>query len=402
MMLSNKSCLSRLLPIPLATLLCCAAAHAEISDTIHPFVAVGYTYDDNLLRLSDGDVGYGQRSDRSTQTQAGILFDRPISQQRITGHAKVSRVTFDYFDQLDYNGKDFAADWAWRVTSRARGNIGATYNQTLTPFSDFHSNERNLRTQRSQYVNGAFLIFPSWQVRGAFTRNKFDYELPQQRANNRQEDMSEVGTDYLAASGSRFGIVARHLKGAYQYPRRINGVVIDDGYTQDELKANVFWLVSDITQVQLLAGYAKRKHDFFQYRDSSGADGRISVKWAPFKKVRFNADVWRNFAAVESTLVTNSLNRGASLGATWDVSAKVQANASIRREKRQFEETPGVVFPGDASDRVTGSTVGVTWAPKTSIQVSATAFNDRRNGNPLVGSRDYRASGASINISAQF
>ena len=399
-MLSNKSCLSRWLPIPLAALLCCANAHAEISDTIHPFVAVGYTYDDNLLRLSD-DASGAKRSDRSTQAQAGVVFERPIGRQRLTGHAKVSRVTFDYFDQLDYNGKDFAADLAWVVTSRARGNIGATYAQTLTPFSDFHSDERNLRTSRSQYVNGAFLIFPSWQVRGAFTRNKFEYELPQQRANNRQEDLSEIGTDYLARSGSRFGIVARRLKGTYMYPRRIGGL-LDEGYTQDELKANVTWLISSITQVQVLAGYAKRKHEVFTSRDASGADGRIGITWGPFSKVRFNADAWRNFAAVESVIATNSLNRGASVGATWDVSAKVQANASFRREKRQFEETPGIVFPGDASDRVTGSKVGLTWVPKNSIQVSATAFSDRRNGNPLIGTRDYRANGASINISAQF
>lgn len=401
-MQSYKAHMLRLLPFPLAALMCCGTASAEISDTIHPFVAIGYTYDDNLLRLPDNVPGLDQRSDRSRQAQAGIIVDRPIGRQRLTGRAKVSRVTFDHYDQLDYNGKDFSADLAWQLTSRAHGNIGGTYMESLTPFTDFHTDARNLRKQRSEYVNGAFLIFPSWQVRGAFSRNEFTYELPLQRFNNRDEDVSELGMDYLARSGSRFGILARRLKGTYFNPRFSNGAIINDNYSQDELNANVSWLLSAITQVQVLAGYARREHDVLAARNSSGANGRVTVRWAPFKKVRFNAEMWREFAAVESSVVTNSLNKGASVGATWDISAKLQATATARRLNRDFERSAATLIDGDSTDRITGATVGLTWAPTRTIQVNATAFHDKRSGSSLIGSNDYRANGVSLNASAQF
>lgn len=400
-MSSDQSTSNRFLPVALAAMLCCGTATAAISDTIHPFVALGYTYDDNLLRLPE-NFPVEQRSDRATQAQAGILFDRPIGRQRLTGRAKVSRVTFDHFDELDYNGKDFGADLAWQLGNRWSGNAGGAYVETLTPFSDFHVSERNLRRQRTKYLNGAYRFHAYWQVRGAFVRNQFDYELPAQRINNRTEDVSEAGFDYLARSGSKIGLVARHLKGSYDNERVFAGTRFSNDYSQDELKVSVNWLLSSITQVQVLAGYAKRKHAEFYGGETSGANGRITATWAPFDRLRFNGSAWREFAAVESSVVTSSFNKGVSAGATWDVAAKVQATATVRRENREFEQSPGIVFTGDPRDRLHGATLGLTWLPRSAVQVGVTAFRDSRSGSPLVGSSDYRAKGASLNVSVQF
>src|SRR4051812_4113493 len=81
-------------------------AQAAFSDTIKPFASVGYTHDDNLLRLDDGQTLDGVRSDNIRQLQAGFSFERPVERQLFSGSLKASRVSFDHFDQLDYSGKD--------------------------------------------------------------------------------------------------------------------------------------------------------------------------------------------------------------------------------------------------------------------------------------------------------
>lgn len=402
-MLSFQSSVGcRMLPVACAAMLYCGAATAEISDTIHPFVAVGYTYDDNLLRLPDNQPVAQQRSDRATQAQAGVLVDRPIGRQRLSATAKVSRVTFDHYTQLDYNGKDFKGDLAWQLGNHLSGNLGGSYVETLTPFSDYNSDQRNLRTSRREYIKGEWRFHPSWQVRSGFTRNRHEYELLAQRVNNRTEDLAEVGFDYLDKSGSRAGLVLRQLKGEYLNPRRINGVALDDNYTQDELKASVSWRFSGITYIEVLAGYARRKHDFFSGRDSSGANGRASVNWAPLGKVKFRAEVWREFAAVESFIVSNSLNKGGSVSATWDVTSKVQGTASVRRETRQFEQLPTIGFTGNPNDRATSAQLGLSYAPTLHSQIGVSAFRERRDGSRLAGTNDYRSNGMSINASVQF
>jgi len=391
----------RLLPLAVA-LLACGMARADISDTIKPFASVAYTYDDNLLRVPDDTPDTFQRSDRATQAIAGFLIDRPIGRQKLTGQAKISRVTFDHYDQLNYNGKDFNADLAWVLGNHLDGNLGGAYSQTLTPFNDFHSDDRNLRTQYREYINGGWKFHPSWRARAGFQRNKYTYELQAQSINDRTEDLTEAGIDYLAPSGSKVGLVARRLKGNYLNDRRLGTAFLDEGYTQDELKLNVNWLYSEITQLQVLAGYAKRKHDTFTDRDKSGANGRVTLTWKPRVKLKFQGDAWREFSAVESTLISNSLNKGGSISGTWDATSKIQANAAFRRETRRFEPLGGVIFNGDASDTTRSTTVGLQYTPVRQIQLNVSGFHEKRSGSPLAGTGSYKANGFTVSATAQF
>ena len=400
------SAVARILPASLLLLggvTCSVPAWAAISDTISPFIATTYSYDNNLFRLDDNAAGFdGTRSDTSRQVQAGFLIRRPIGRQLLTGQVKWSRVYFDHFDQLDYTGKDYLADLEWHIANHLEGHVGGSYSQTLTPFSDLQSTERNLRTTRREYVNGGWRFHPSWRVRGGFSRDKYTYDAIAQKFSERQEDAYELGFDYLPASESRIGIQLRHLKGTYPNRASLAAFGVEQGYEQDEVKANIYWRVSGITQVQLLGGWVKRKNQLFSGRDSSGANGRVIVYWAPLGKVRFTGSLWHEFAAVENSLITSSLNNGASLAAAWDISAKVRMDAQVRREKRDFSAASGLSLPVDVSDTTRTATVGLTYAPRPNIQLGVNAFRDARRGAPLINTSSYHANGISFNASAQF
>lgn len=394
--------------LPMSTLLIgggsyCLPAAAAFNDTISPFIATTYSYDDNLFRLPDNSQSInGLRSDTSRQVQAGFLFNRPIGRQILSGQAKWSRVYFDHFDQLDYSGKDFLADLEWHIANHLEGHAGASYTQTLTPFSDLQSTDRNLRTVRREYFNGGWRFHPSWRIRGGFSRDRYGYDSIAQRISNRQEDSSELGMDYLESSGSRIGVQLRHLKGSYPNRAGLAAFGIEQGYEQDEVKANIYWLASGITQVQLLGGWVKRKNQLFSGRDASGVNGRLTVYWAPLGKVRFTGSLWHEFAAVENSLVTSSLNNGANLAAAWDVSAKVRMNAKVQSEKRDFSAASGLILPGDISDTTRTASLGVTYAPRPNIQLGISAFRDARSGAPIINTGSYHAKGISFNASAQF
>jgi hypothetical protein len=115
-----------------------------------------------------------------------------------------------------------------------------------------------------------------------------------------------------------------------------------------------------------------------------------------------SAETWREFSAVESIVVNNSVNKGSSVNASWDISAKVQANAGFKREKRKFERMPYVTFDGDPSDTTRSTSVGLVYQPWRKVQLSVTGFKDRRTGTPLAGTGSYRAKGASLLATVQF
>lgn len=377
------------------------SAHAAISDTIHPFAALNYSHDENLFRL-DNTGSVANSSDNSKQAQAGFSFDRPIGRQIITGQFKVSRVTFDRNEQLNYNGKEFSVAWEWHLGNHLQGHAGTSYNQTLTSFADSHSTERNLRTQRRDNADAFWRFHPTWQVHAGIVRDKFSYALPGQFYNNRREEAGDVGVDYLTAGGSRVGLVARRLKGIYPNHRRVQGTEIDDGYTQDELKANVYWVLSGVSQVQVLAGWARREHAFYADRDTGGPNGRAFFYWTPTPRGKLTFSAWRDYAAVESVLVNSSQNKGVSVAGTYDVSSKMQANANYRRENRDFNKANGLIFNGDVTDKSQTSSLGLTYVPRQFIQVGVNAYHERRSGSPLIGTGNYSANGMSVNVTAQF
>lgn len=373
-----------------------------MSDTIHPFAAVTYSYDSNLLRLPDNPPGVDiEQSDNLKAVVAGVSFERPVGRQLFTGSARVSRVTFDRYQELDYNGKDANINWQWVWGNHLSGNIGGSYSQTLTPFSDFHDSERNLRVQRSQYAEGAWRFLSSWQVRGRVNHDEFTYDLASQRYLDRIENTSVLGFDYLGANGSTIGLQASKLRGNYPNPLSFGQFVFDQGYTQEQLQLKVLWHYSDVSQVEFLGGRARRKHTQFTERDASGTNGRVTAYWMPLASVRFNGSAWREFAAFEGGTASYSLNKGVSVGAVWNVTAKIQAEAKCRVERRTFPGLIGAGEPLDGQDSSRTGTLSVTYLPTSTIQLILSGTHDVRSASSFISS-GYRSNGASLTASAQF
>ncbi|MYM83996.1 outer membrane beta-barrel protein [Duganella sp. FT50W] len=377
-------------------------AHAAFSDTVKPFVALGYTHDDNLLRLEDGQQLDGGRADNIRQSQAGVSVEWPLGRQVLVGSAKVSKVSFDHFSQLDYTGQDYQGTWNWVVGNHLNGHLGASYAQTIAPFTDFHSNERNLKTQKRGFADIFWRFHPSWQVHAGYVNDQYDYDLASQRFNTRTEKASDAGVDFLATSGSTVGLVARRLNGHYPYANQSGPVVRESGYTQDELKLKVLWRASGLTEVQFLGGRVKRRHDLGAERDVSGTNARLTVQWTPRERLRWSAAVWREFTAVESSILNYALSKGGSVNATWDLSAKVALTASARRERRDFNGLLASVLPISYDDDSRTLGAGVSYAPTRTSQLSLQYNRETRDPSNRLFSSGYRANSVSFNASLQF
>ena len=382
--------------------LCGAQAGAAPSDALHATAGLGYGHDDNLLRVSDGFAAFdNQRGDSWLQADAGLLFDHTYSRQRISAQAKLSKVKFDHFSQLDYVGEDLQATWNWQVGNHLEGKLGASYDQSLAPYTDLRSDQRNLRQQRRGFFDGAWRLHPSYRLRAAASKDKFSYDLGDQRANDRTEDAWEAGADYLPAGGSEIGLVARRVKGKYPNRRAVGQQLIDDDYDQDEFKARVLWVASGSTTVQALGGWVKRRQPS-QGDDASGFNGRVSAAWKRSGTLSYTGALWRDFAPIESTILNYTLNKGASVGAAWEVSAKARVDASASYERRSYNARYLAIPRADLEDAIRAASVRVTWMPRPSVQVSATLARQSRSGSAFLGSGSFTSNSIVLNANAQF
>lgn len=393
-------------PACLAGLLVCAPALAVPGTALDLYGRIGWARDDNLLRIPDDEPAFdNQRSDSWTTLEAGAVYDRTISRQRIVGHVKLSKVKFDHFSQLDYDGRDIQGTWYWQAGNRFEGRLGATYARTLAPYTDFRSDERNLREQRRGFFEGGWKLHPRWEARTAFSRDKFDYELAAQSYNDRTEDVVELEGRYLAPSGSTAGLVLRRIEGDYPNRRPFSLSPLTDDFTQDELKARVDWKLTGATTLQALAGYARREQPSFGSGRTSGFNGRATVLHEPTGKIRYRASVWRDFAPLESYVVSYTLNKGISAGATWDARAKIRVDADAIYERRDYQPRAGsaATMPDSSlDDTLRTASVKVTWAVRQKIALSAAYIYQARSGSPALGIGSFKSNTFAIDASGQF
>jgi exopolysaccharide biosynthesis operon protein EpsL len=392
---------------PLALLVCAAfapSASAGPGDALHVVGGGAYGHDDNLLRVPDGSPGFDNtRADSWWTREVGLLFDKTYGRQRIAIVARLNKTTFDHFEQLDYDGRDMRADWYWQLGNHLEGKIGTSYQKVLAPYTDFTSDERNLRTGRSKYAEGAWRFHPAWRARAGFQRDEYTYELTSQRYNNRTEDTSELEFDYLARSDSLVGLVARRVEGEYPYPRPVGPFIFNDNFTQDELKLHVKWTVTGATTLDALVGYTSRKQPSFGEERIKGVAGKIEGTWQPRGKMTYKAAVWRDFAPLESTVVSYTLNKGASVGAEWDATAKIKVNADVIAERRNYEaRSDGVAATGDLRDSIRTAHLQATWSPRPTVQVSAGAVHQARSGSVTLGTGSFTSNSMTLSASVQF
>jgi exopolysaccharide biosynthesis operon protein EpsL len=385
-----------------------ASAQAELNDNIHPFAAVSYNHENNLLRASDEQRALEPTSDDFRTLTGGLIGEGQLGRQLFEVQAKVSRVTFDRFSQLDYNGKDASAVWTWLLGNHLNGHIGATYNQTLGSFLDFHEAERNLRVRRRVYADGTWRFHPSWQVRGGLAREKSSYDLAQQNFNSSEQDSVMVGVDYLPTTASTVGVQLRHLKSGYPNGERVGSALIDNGYQQDEAKLNINWRHSAVTQVGFLGGWVRRQHNVQRERDDSGFNARLVGEWAVRERLRLTGALWREYTAAEGSLINSALMTGESVSGIWDVTSKIALDAMVKHEKRDFSPFSSVVgvlpdLPSSAyTDTIGTASAGVTYRPLPRISLNLNVFREKRDGSVAAGSNSYRANGVSFSASGQF
>jgi len=393
---------------PLALLACLAAAQAGAGpgDGLQLVASLAYGHDDNLLRVPDGSPGFDNtRSDSWWTREAGLVFDQTYGRQRIAAVARLSRSDFDHFRQLNYDGKDLQANWYWQLGNRLQGKAGTSYQQVLAPYTDFFSAERNLRKTRSSYVDGSWRFHAAWQVRAGYRRDRYEYDAASQRFNNRTEETPEIELDYLARSDSTVGLVARRVKGSYPFLRPVGPFNLNNDFTQDELKARVKWNASGVTTVEALAGHTRRKQPSFGEGSTSGLTGKVKATWQPHGKMTWTAAVWRDFAALESTIVSYTLNKGASAGAQWDATARIRVNADLVAERRNYNARGNTVLaiPGDAlRDSLRTASLRATWSPRPTLQVTAGYAHQARSGAAALGTGSFTSNSVTLSASAQF
>lgn len=415
MMLQLNSYFSARCALGITALLATSSACAQIApmpsssdgQVVTPYAQYSLTYDDNVLRLRDAAAaqnlfGDAKMSDSYRTAVGGLRIDKLISRQRFRLDASVNKTSFDYFKQFDNNGHDVKGSWSWVAGPYLTGDLGLQNTQALTPFQNLRVFQRNIRTQKSEYATAALRMHPDWTLRAQFTRFDLGYSLASQQVNNFTQDVSEVGLDYTARSGSVAGIQLRHTSGDYPASTVVNGVTINNSFTQDEVKAKVLWLYSGKTRLQFLGGMVQRSRQMGGEGNFNGFNARLIGDWYATGKTAFTVNLWREIGGLSDLDANYALTNGASLGATWQSTAKLRFDGFVDYEKRNYNGATIIagVTPSGRRDRYERATLSLTYMPITSLSLIAAVFRESLQSN--IDSFSYVSNGVALTTRYEF
>jgi exopolysaccharide biosynthesis operon protein EpsL len=377
-------------------------AQAAPDQVVRPYVGFALTHEDNVLGAGDGVNGRdAAQSSSSRQASAGVLIDKRISQQALSAALHFTNIRYDSLPELDHEAKDLRVNWNWHLSDHLDGNVGTSYVKALAPFVNFHGRERNLRAERRQFADAGYLLHPSWRLRAGVSRSSLEHELESQQALDRVEQMSELGLDYLARSGSTVGTQLRHTKGRYPFPQQLDGEAVNNSYEQDEVKIKVNWLATGKTQLQFLGGPVRRKHVAFAARDYSGINARLQANWQTSAKLLVTAGAWREIGALDDITASYTLNQGVNLGATWNASDKLRFDGLLKHETSQYSGMVGLpaTLP-EREDLVNSAVVKLQYRATTHMRLGAQAYRNKRRST-LPGN-SYPGSGLQLSLKYEF
>ncbi|WP_433694313.1 XrtB/PEP-CTERM-associated polysaccharide biosynthesis outer membrane protein EpsL [Herbaspirillum seropedicae] len=394
----------------LAVLAFVAAQQARADDdgqVVTPYVQYSILYDDNLLRLRDpaqaqATLGTTQMSDTVQSKAGGVRFDRMFSRQHIRLDARLTQNTFDNFRQFDNDQRDLNAYWGWVLGEHLSGDIGYVYSQGLTPFQNLRVLEKNIRTAQTRYATAAWQLHPDWTVRGQYSRFSLGYDLPSLQNNSFSQDIYEMGLDYTARSGSIAGLQVRHTRGNYPEPTLVSGTLINNSFSQDELKARVSWLYSDKTKLQFLGGYVRRERDTGGAANFSGLNARLIADWDATAKTAFTMNLYREIGGVSDIDANYALTNGLSLSTRWRATEKIRVDAGIDYQRRDYNGAAVVtgVTPSGRKDTYKKYSFGVIYAPLRSLSLMAAIYREDSSSN--ISGYGYVSNGIALTTRYEF
>jgi exopolysaccharide biosynthesis operon protein EpsL len=398
MIFKKSSARRRLLPFILVPGIALSGlAQAAEGDVLRGYVGLSMTHDDNILGTSNTAIASGtpKLSDTATRVEAGLIFDKTISQQRLTANVNLDHTSFNRFSELDYNGYNILANWNWHAGSHLEGNLGTTHVRSLTSVQDsvnitggVPNQLPNVRTENRQYFDGGWLLHPSWRLRGGLSHYELEYEQFGPNVANRRVNDGEVGVDYLVRSGSSVGVVYRRADGKFP------SSPLND-YTQDEIKARVDWKLTGKTDILFLGGWVQRDVERAPANNFSGFNARLNTVWRATGKTTLNASLWREINAQDDQTASYSLNRGISLGAGWEITRQVRLDGIYQYEKRDY--TPSNL---NRKDNVNYAALQLSYYPIPKLKLMTSVYHTDQGST--VAANDYRNLGASIGTRYEF
>jgi hypothetical protein len=383
-------------PAFLLTTLAAAAAMAGVSGSAFaqseersPFyygASLGLGSDSNVFRAPSSAA----RSDTYSVISLLAGFDQPISRQRVYGDFSLRSTNYSDLSQLNGTGYGATLGLDWATIYRLSGSLRLSANSAQAQFSSpgfAVINDRNEEQRQQFQAVGRWGLVERFLVEASYTADRLSYSNALARSQELEQDTLGVAVRYSPSSFISFGIGGRTTEGrypAFYLTGPGTGSPLD--FDRRDVDFTVAWTPSAITKLEARLSSTSVDYKQDASRDVSGATGSVSMSYRPTGRTALSATVFRDTGPANtflqlgaggstSTGDNSQLSSGLRLGASYDVTGKITANANISFTTRDYSGALG------GSDDLTQFGIGARYAYSRGLSFACNLGRDQRDSN---------------------
>jgi exopolysaccharide biosynthesis operon protein EpsL len=378
-------------------------AAALWGDRLELFAAQAVTRDDNIFRLAPGSdalLGIPGLDDTYRSSSLGIKLDVPFSRQRVQGGLEVSRVRYERFSELDFDGHDGRALWEWGLGDDLKGKLGFSQRRALASLASVQEGVRrsikNVLTTRHAFAAGEALLTPSWQLQLEASRLEHSNEAEARLPNDLVLDRGEASLSYLSRAGNRLGLRGRLARGTLPNPQLVGSVPVDNSYRQREAGAVAVWSPGGHSRLRAHASRVRRVYVERPQRDFDGRTYELAFDWALTGKLAIAAIAQRDISATEEIHVSFVLAERVALNLSYRPSTRTELSALLETSDRRYLGEAGQAQGTVRRERLRAAGLSAAYRPLPQVTLQLSLRRETRSADVAFG--DYAANIVSLGV----
>jgi len=302
-------------------------------------ISQGIKYDSNVFRIADetnteATSNAGQRHDFISTTGLRVGLDKRFGRHRLYLLAAPSLVRYAEFDELNYVGQNFIADWSGRLGTDGRYGLNYAHEKVATNPADQLVPTGNIVTRDQGKIDVAIPTGARWHTVTGWRADRSRNSSPTEQGGDNDGWAGDAGVRFVSGSGNSADL--RYRRSHYDYVNVIPSQLGDNSYTQNELELSMSWQPDQPSRFEGRASYLRRAHENFAERDFSGLVGSLGFIWSPTIDTTAALRVFRDLGAVTDSSASYAKTYGISFQPTWNLSAKLALGSSLEWRRRTY------------------------------------------------------------------
>lgn len=367
-------------------------------------------WDANLFRVPNSFPdpqlarGISGKSDRISTTTLALLVDKSYAQQHFQLDASQTANRHDTFTFLNTDAFQYHGAWSWRLGTRVSGTLSASHAESLIPFTDLTSSQRNVRVTDNRTFNLDGWLFGGWHLLASAVNadTKTSQVFLAQPSSN--TNTAELGLKYAARSGSSVTATTRATRGKNNLGQGldlVNAIASEFRVQENELKAT--WLISGRSTLNGRLSRRDRHEQGLAQRDFSATNGELSYIWLGHGGQQLNLSASRNLMPwTADTQASYKVDDRLSVTQSLQLSDRITLSVSAYRLVSDYLG-PIVPLTGPPRrDVMRSAHLALNWSPPVvrNLQLTGSIQRDQRSSN--AAGLDFEDTIAMLTASMKF